>query len=320
MFDRLNKKFLILLEPSNILWSQYKKEKYARNQNYHFSLPAAVEEVFNEGSFKNFQNWAKEQRDPTAILNIYSGKIKEKLGLNISGNMFSNEVSSKKFGAYLGLNAFSCNYIFDRSHTEYRNQFESIAFDRVTAEDLARRFCGLYVLYILDDAHGEVAICSFDVRYFIANTRRRGKKLDYRVRCKLNMPNDTKLPVHPEKAYFEYDGFLAYRPNCLTFLFESRRYSTERANIQICLAEHVQTVANREFRTGQLMTTGGNGLYEMGAYRVALEKRLSRSLFLKPETGLTSLDGEEDVNREFLNSTPRRVERDKFPIECALLS
>ena len=231
MFNRLNKKFLILLEPSNLLWRMYRTEKHARDPNYDFSLTEAVDDVFNEGSFKNFHNWAKEARDPTPILNVYSTKIKERIGLNAPGNLFSNEVSSKQFGKYLGLCALACNYIFDRSHTEYFNQFESIAFDITAAEDLARRFCGLYLLYILDRRREEVAICSLDLRYFIANTRRRGKKLDFRVRCKLNVPNGTKLPVHAEKAYFEYDGFLAYRPNCLT---SCSRVAATRPRERIC--------------------------------------------------------------------------------------
>ena len=129
-----------------------------------------------------------------------------------------------------------------------------------------------------------------------------------------------EAPRSSRKGIFEYDGFLAYRPNCLTFLFESRRYSTERANMQISISEQIQTLADREFRTGHLVTTGGNGLHEMGAYRVVLEKRLNRSMFLKPDTDLTGLVGEEDANREFMNSTPRRAALTEFATECSLIS
>lgn len=307
----MNKKFLILLHPTNALWKKVRETKHADN---HFKISEAIDELFGNQTHRNFQNWAKDPDiQPNAQLALFSQTIKRNLDINFEGNLFDHRTTAKEFGRLLGLSHYACNYIFDSAYTEYFNQIDSITYRRDAVEDITGRLCGIYKLYMTRDHVEEVSVAALDIRYFIANSRRRGRKIDYRIRCKLNVPDNENDSVHSHRSYFEYDGFLAYNTNVMTFLFESRPYMGRRTILQICLAEEPTLVMSRQIRRGELLTSGGNGIQNSGSYVVFLERIASRSVIHKPEDDLTDCIDELPVVAMY--EIPRRTSRQELATE-----
>lgn len=220
---------IILCEKSNALWHPLLTSGAYR------TLDEAFDAVLGLGSRRKVESLRKKANPRLNVnLETWSQHITKALNIAERRDLFSEDVRASTFAELLGVGPFGQRYLFDVFYSDLnKSSFSSLVFDARKAEQIARTYCGEYLIEFVCEGSKLQDRGRLDIRYFIPVGLDSIHSKHFKIRCKLDLPKVIETEIQAGVEMFEYDGFLSLSTNSLSFQFESRVDAWETRSLML---------------------------------------------------------------------------------------